>query len=129
MEGISTIISINIFSRFNAIGSNHITHCFLCWCCVPYHNESFSSKRENVILIGIIPGPNEPKHDINTFLDPLVEELLLFWKGLNIMVATSGGKQEKVVSTNRFYCVLFYACLVTCPLHKKCVVFYHIVLH
>ncbi len=26
-------------------------------------------KDENVILTGIIPGPKEPKHNINTFLD------------------------------------------------------------
>ena len=33
-------------------------------------------KPENMILVGIIPGPKEPKGCINTYLYPLVEELL-----------------------------------------------------
>ena len=28
-------------------------------------------KRENVLLVRIIPGPHEPSHDINSFLMPL----------------------------------------------------------
>ena len=50
---------------------------------LPYH---LRFKREFVILIGIIPGPNEPKRDINSFLRPLVEELLDFWKGKSMHV-------------------------------------------
>ena len=38
-------------------------------------------KRENVILIGIIPGPREPE-DLNPFLKPLVDELLELWEVL-----------------------------------------------
>lgn len=41
-------------------------------------------KQENVILVGLIPGPNEPKHDINVFLAPHVQELLNFWKGVEM---------------------------------------------
>ncbi len=40
-------------------------------------NERF--KRENVILVGIIPGPSEPPLNINTYLSPLVDELLVLW--------------------------------------------------
>ena len=29
-------------------------------------------KRDNVILVGIIPGPREPEHTINTYLQPLI---------------------------------------------------------
>ena len=39
-------------------------------------------KRENVILIGIIPGPKEPELVINTYLKPLVDELLTLWNGV-----------------------------------------------
>ena len=35
-------------------------------------------KQENVLLIGLIPDPNRPDHDINSFLDPMVEELKKF---------------------------------------------------
>ena len=36
-------------------------------------------KRENVILVGIIPGPSEPPLNINSYLSPLVDELLVLW--------------------------------------------------
>lgn len=39
---------------------------------LPRH-EQF--KVENVILVGVIPGPHEPSQSINTFLSPLVDEL------------------------------------------------------
>ena len=44
-------------------------------------------KRENVILVGIIPGPKEPQLNVNSFLKPLVNELLSFWKGVQLYEA------------------------------------------
>ena len=41
-------------------------------------------KPENVIIVGIIPGPKEPKGNINSFLKPLVDELIDFWDGVII---------------------------------------------
>ena len=42
-------------------------------------------KIKNVFLVGILPGPNKPKHDINDFLRPLVDDLLLLWeKGVTV---------------------------------------------
>lgn len=38
-------------------------------------------KFENVILVGVIPGPHEPSKSINTYLSPMVNELLLLWNG------------------------------------------------
>ena len=35
---------------------------------------------ENVLVVGIQPGPGEPKLTANTFLKPLVEELQILWK-------------------------------------------------
>ena len=40
-------------------------------------NERF--KTENVFLVDIIPGPKEPKLNINSFLKPLVSELGVLW--------------------------------------------------
>ena len=37
-------------------------------------------KRENIILVGVIPGPCEPKLNINSYLSPLVDELLVLGK-------------------------------------------------
>ena len=36
-------------------------------------------KLENIIIVGIIPGPNEPKLNINSYLSPLVMELEEAW--------------------------------------------------
>ena len=53
-------------------------------------------KCENVILIGIIPGPREPE-DLNPFLKPLVDELLELWEGVRFSVAVSTGRTEQVI--------------------------------
>lgn len=39
-------------------------------------------KLENVFIVGIIPGPDEPKGNINSFLHPLVSELTDLWDGM-----------------------------------------------
>ena len=41
-------------------------------------------KPENVILCGIIPGPKEPEYTINSYLSPLVEDLLYLWRGVSM---------------------------------------------
>ncbi|SMN01286.1 hypothetical protein SPONN_2359 [uncultured Candidatus Thioglobus sp.] len=43
-------------------------------------------RQENAVLIGLIPGPKEPKRDVNTVLGPLVEELLKFWDGVKMTI-------------------------------------------
>ena len=44
-----------------------------------------------MLLVGIIPRPREPSLDINSFLEPVVADLLKLWKGVEI--ETSEGKQ------------------------------------
>ncbi|XP_016126124.1 uncharacterized protein [Sinocyclocheilus grahami] len=39
-------------------------------------------KEENMILVGLIPGPKEPSLTMNAFLDPLVDELEELWSGI-----------------------------------------------
>ena len=51
-------------------------------------------KRENVILLGIIPGPSEPKRDLNDYLQPFIAELQEFFTGVSMDVC---GKTEKQV--------------------------------
>ena len=45
-------------------------------------------KQENTILVGLIPGPHEPSRDINTFLRPLVDDLLKLWEGVDMRIAS-----------------------------------------
>ena len=46
-------------------------------------------RQENVMLVGLILGPKEPKHDVNSQLKPLVEELLEFWDGIFLNVGSN----------------------------------------
>ena len=48
-------------------------------------------KVENIILVGCIPGPREPKQDINPFLSPIVDELLVLWDGIQVKTSSLFG--------------------------------------
>ena len=38
-------------------------------------------KTEWIMILGVIPGPCEPKTHINTYLKPIIDDLLLLWDG------------------------------------------------
>ena len=38
-------------------------------------------RQENIIICGLISGPKEPSYNINSFLDPIADELLVLWQG------------------------------------------------
>ena len=43
-------------------------------------------KLENLLIVGIIPGPSEPSLNLNSSMTPLVEELVELWNdGMTIM--------------------------------------------
>ena len=44
-----------------------------------------------MVLVGVIPGPHEPSLHINSFLEPIVLELLKLWTGVEIL--TTEGNQ------------------------------------
>lgn len=54
-------------------------------------------KREDILLIGILPGPHEPSRNINSYLNPLVKELTKFLEGVTVSVYTHGGTVQKLV--------------------------------
>lgn len=41
-------------------------------------------KRENVIIVGIIPVLSKEPPSLNTFLNPLVDELNVLWRGIKV---------------------------------------------
>ena len=50
--------------------------------------------KENMILVGLIPGPNEPALNINSYLEPLVKELKVLWsEGMVINMPDNPGQQ------------------------------------
>lgn len=56
---------------------------------------------ENVILVGIIPGPSEPHLTMNTFLEPLVKDLMNLWNG----VVMKSNLQSSVLVRAALLCV------------------------
>ena len=46
--------------------------------------RSLRFKEENIILVGIIPGPKEPPLNINSFLQPLVSDLSKLFHGVKM---------------------------------------------
>ena len=61
--------------------------------------QSERYKLENVILIGIIPGPKEPKYTMNQYLSHLVEELKEFWHGVEIPLLNTRSVVVKLALT------------------------------
>ena len=60
-------------------------------------------KPENVILVGVIPGPHEPKLNINSYLQPLVAELNKLWTdGISVK---AHGSMELEVFHDALLCV------------------------
>ena len=50
--------------------------------------QSLHFKLENVIISGGIPGPHESPLTINPYLEPMVDDLIILWRGVSIQ--TSG---------------------------------------
>lgn len=64
--------------------------------CIANLPRSLRYKQENVILVGIIPGPTEPKLTINSYLEPLVDELKEFWSGVNVTLPSGNNVTVRV---------------------------------
>ena len=64
--------------------------------CIANLPRSLRYKQENVILVGIIPGPKEPALTINSYLEPLVDELKEFWSGVNITLPSGNNITVRV---------------------------------
>ena len=67
--------------------------------------------QENVMLLGVIPGPKEPRH-INSLLEPFVKEMMSLWTG--VIMNTAQGVQ----TLEEYFCVVAVMCL----LPGRCVV-------
>ena len=80
--------------------------------CIANLPRSLRYKQENVILVGIIPGPTEPKLTINSYLKPLVDELKEFWSGVNVTLPSGNNITVRV-------CLICVTCDVP-AIHKVC---------
>ena len=84
--GIGLLLSVDWFQPFKHVQYS-VGAIYLALLNLP---RSLRYLRENMILAGIIPGPNEPNLHINLFLEQLVSELNKLWKGVEIQ--TNEGK-------------------------------------
>ncbi len=54
-------------------------------------------KKENMLILALLPGPNEVKlHKINHYLAPIVDELLEFWSGVNLPPSEDHPEVKKI---------------------------------
>ena len=54
-------------------------------------------KCENILILGILPGPNEASlHKMNHYLSPIVNELLSLWHGITLK-STAEGFDRKTI--------------------------------
>ena len=67
---------------------------------------SIRNHPDNIILVGIIPGPSEPHLTLNSYLTPLITELLTAWNvGFPLNVPHPTGQDMKTVIRLALTCV------------------------
>lgn len=72
--------------------------------------RSLRFKEENVLLIGIIPGPAEPSLHLNSYLKPLVDELLELDEGVHF---------EDTAPMGNYYRLRLFGCSSDLPATRK----------
>lgn len=69
---------------FNPFGNKNLKHSTWPVMLVPYNLPPWiCMKQTSLILSMIIPGPNSPGNDVDVYLQPLIDELLLLWAGID----------------------------------------------
>ena len=80
MPPIALLINIDWFQPYKhvaySVGAIYVTNLNL--------PRQLRYRRENILVVGIIPGPHEPKVHINSYLEILVDELLDLMKGIKM---------------------------------------------
>ncbi|KAL6909850.1 hypothetical protein ACP4OV_001509 [Aristida adscensionis] len=78
------------FNPFRNMSSKHSTWSVML---VPYNLPPWiCTKQTSLILSMIIPGPDSPGNDIDVYLQPLIDELLQLWGGVETFDASSQKK-------------------------------------
>ena len=61
-------------------------------------HEICASNGENILVVGIMPGPNEPSGNINMYLEPLICDMEKLWDGVMIKVKGRSVKVRAAIS-------------------------------
>jgi hypothetical protein len=76
---------------FNPFGNKNLKHSTWPVMLVPYNLPPWiCMKQTSLMLSMIIPGPDSPGNDVDVYLQPLIDELLQLWKGVETFDASSG---------------------------------------
>jgi hypothetical protein len=75
---------------FNPFGNKNLKHSTWPVMLVPYNLPPWiCMKQTSLMLSMIIPGPHSPGNDVDVYLQPLIDELLLLWKGVKTIDAST----------------------------------------
>jgi hypothetical protein len=75
---------------FNPFGNKNLKHSTWPVMLVPYNLPPWiCMKQTSLMLSMIIPGPDSPGNDVDVYLQPLIDELLQLWKGVETFDASS----------------------------------------
>ena len=80
---------------------------------LPIHQQN---RPENIVLVGLIPGPSEPHLNVNSFLAPLQHDLLQVWNEGFVIETPNCGLLREVTVQLALTCV---ACDIPAA-HKVC---------
>ena len=62
-----------------------------------HYSPEIYFKHENMLILGILPGPSEPSlHKMNHYLSPIVDELIELWQGI-MLDSTAENKERKII--------------------------------
>ena len=66
--------------------------------------RSMRYKLENICLVGLIPGPREPELTVNSYIEPLVQDLKKLWNGVQLSVSCGTNSERKLVRSAVICC-------------------------
>ena len=78
---------------FNPFGNKNLKHSTWPVMLVPYNLPPWICMKQTSLMLSMItPGPNSPGNDVDVYLEPLIDELLELWKGVETFDASSEKK-------------------------------------
>ncbi len=80
-SGYGFILNVDWFMPFERIKNVSVGVIYMVCLNLP---REMRFKRENVVLVGIVPSLESEPHSLQYFLEPLTEELKIIWKGVNM---------------------------------------------
>ncbi|GBC46304.2 uncharacterized protein LOC114460739 [Rhizophagus irregularis DAOM 181602=DAOM 197198] len=92
-SNLGIMINLNWFQPFECCGAIYGVICNL--------QREIRFKKENMLTLGLLPGPSEVKlHKINHYLALIVDDLLEFWDGIEISAAEKNIRLALICCSN-----------------------------